>query len=215
MSKNNWFLSESRFTRFSGYARCAKKYPVYLLILKILLPTAAQIGWPAIQHFSYQLLFRFTPRGGYILEDEHLTYPFRSAIIKTCFICKALRVFESAEDDVQYGQVSIIVPVQATPVVHAVALGPLYKIAYPAGRFNISMLKNAEKGKYQQRDSCSLRRQAHNEYETDTAYHCKTDSVHGAGIECGWHIQPLGTMVHLVKCLPQYIRPVHGPVPEV
>ena len=80
-----------------------------------------------------------------VFEQQHIYDPTGSAVVKSGLMFKSLRIVKSAEQDIEKGQIGIVMLVNTLCVVVAVTFRTLYDVAQPAGCIDIGVLENAEK----------------------------------------------------------------------
>lgn len=126
-----------------------------------------------------------------------------------------LGIVKSAEEQVENGQIGIVVPVDPLRMVVTVAFRPLDEVAEPTRRMNVGVLENAQEIGHQQHDSHGFRVETHDDRETNRTDRRPTNHIEGAEIKRSVRVEPLRTVVHLVENAPQKIAAVHGAVPDV
>ena len=109
---------------------------------------------------------------------------------------------EGAEQDIVYGNIRIIIGVDALCMVNGMRFRPLYDIAKPPGGFNIGVLEYGEKGISQNDERGSFRAKTGDNNQAQTAQEGKANHIHRAEIKSPETVHSLCTVVHLVKYFP-------------
>ena len=140
-----------------------------------------------------------------VFEQQHVSNFWGSAIVKSCFSGKFLRIMESSKNDVEKWEVRIVMRMNTLCVVHWMWFRSLENISHPLRSFDVGVLNDSEKccginGIYR-----CLSGKSCDPNHGQTGQKSKSQHIHWTKKEGTVCIHSFCTVMHLVKYAPQQL----------